>query len=865
MPILLFVLLSITPPRLFDLVPAKALATGPAEIERTAIAFAPVDQIATLTAGDRIEIPVGQSIDTYEVVRVASFIPGTFSITAKAIDGSGSHIALTFEGDRVFGISQEFREGRFDIYAVDPEMGTAYRAKTRYEDLGILGCATEGAHATHDHSHSMSPFELPDTRTLQKTATGLQSATSDTVTIDILVLYTTSAREWTQANPALGSINVALAQAFNLSQQALDLSQTAIKLRPVHITETTFTEEGTASSSILSYLSAKAGDTRNWGVPSNLYFLLDEAHTLRDLHGADLVALMANVTDTGGIAWLLSSHSGSQEFGFSLNNIRQTHFTYTLVHEIGHNMGNAHGRTQSSQPAGILGGLNPYSTGFRWTAPTETGYVTVMHYESAGFQRTPYFSSPDLQVDGIPVGRAFPDSVSSDNRRSMRQVARTIAAYRQTKTGNASLSVTDNLVVDIPLNSTADVVLDFVNTGNTDAMWRSGRVYRSVLAKELRAASAPRVVYETGFEQANGFVTGNHTLQGGWRSQNQNGTPATRTFKIRTVNPKSGGQHLRLEWIPANAENAVTFYDSPQFEATALGHYRISFDVMMTSTTPFRFDVYFRDNFASNLAGGIIVTPDRRMYTYRRAGAENSLAFWSPSDWQTTAALIHDQYNRFEFEIDPMTGTIRYNINNYPPIIAESVGGNRISSMTIVTNNLAAPGSTLDIDNLKVEQDYAYLPGFELGVSTGTVRPGTTAQVPVTIHTQGLQKGQSYVGFIDFETNTGVKTSRIQVNVTEPVSIEPTSELPMRTDLTPAYPNPFNPSTSVGWQLEVGGQTRVAVYDILGREVAVLADGVMPAGRHQALFNASTLSSGVYIIRMSTTQGTFSRSVTLLK
>jgi len=80
-----------------------------------------------------------------------------------------------------------------------------------------------------------------------------------------------------------------------------------------------------------------------------------------------------------------------------------------------------------------------------------------------------------------------------------------------------------------------------------------------------------------------------------------------------------------------------------------------------------------------------------------------------------------------------------------------------------------------------------------------------------------------------------------------------------------AYPNPFNPSTVVRFTLDAGRQTSLKVYDVLGREVTVLIDGPMPAGEHKATFDASTLTSGVYIVRLEAGGMSMTRRVTLLK
>ena len=64
------------------------------------------------------------------------------------------------------------------------------------------------------------------------------------------------------------------------------------------------------------------------------------------------------------------------------------------------------------------------------------------------------------------------------------------------------------------------------------------------------------------------------------------------------------------------------------------------------------------------------------------------------------------------------------------------------------------------------------------------------------------------------------------------------------------YPNPFNPTTVFNYQLPVFIDVRLAIYDLLGREVATLVNERRPPGRHEVRFDASGLSSGIYLYRM---------------
>lgn len=83
-------------------------------------------------------------------------------------------------------------------------------------------------------------------------------------------------------------------------------------------------------------------------------------------------------------------------------------------------------------------------------------------------------------------------------------------------------------------------------------------------------------------------------------------------------------------------------------------------------------------------------------------------------------------------------------------------------------------------------------------------------------------------------------------------------------------PNPFNPSTTISYLLPETDNVRLAVYDVRGREVTVLADGSRPAGRHDVHWDGrnragGAVSTGVYYYRLETTNGAHVRKMLLLK
>lgn len=88
---------------------------------------------------------------------------------------------------------------------------------------------------------------------------------------------------------------------------------------------------------------------------------------------------------------------------------------------------------------------------------------------------------------------------------------------------------------------------------------------------------------------------------------------------------------------------------------------------------------------------------------------------------------------------------------------------------------------------------------------------------------------------------------------------------PEENSLNQNYPNPFNPSTQIRFTLAKPSHVKLAVYDMLGREVARLADEEMDAGYHSVMWNADKVSSGVYIYRLSTNNFVQIRRMVVMK
>ncbi len=134
-----------------------------------------------------------------------------------------------------------------------------------------------------------------------------------------------------------------------------------------------------------------------------------------------------------------------------------------------------------------------------------------------------------------------------------------------------------------------------------------------------------------------------------------------------------------------------------------------------------------------------------------------------------------------------------------------------------------------------------------------------TANVPVTVSV--INNGRSTAGAV-------LRADAIRLALLPEITAVPPADgtpIPTQFVLQPNYPNPFNPSTKITYAVPSPRPVRLSVIDLLGREVRILVDERQAAGWHTVTFDASALSSGMYLLRIQAGPEVRTQKMLLLK
>jgi len=151
-------------------------------------------------------------------------------------------------------------------------------------------------------------------------------------------------------------------------------------------------------------------------------------------------------------------------------------------------------------------------------------------------------------------------------------------------------------------------------------------------------------------------------------------------------------------------------------------------------------------------------------------------------------------------------------------------------------------------------------------IGSGQTGFGTTSNINVNLWNTGKTYNPNRIILPVFQYNVrhdGVYNSPTLVSIG--TSGNNPSQLITGYELKQNFPNPFNPSTTISFSIPKQGFVTLAVYDMLGKQVSSLINEVKATGNYEVSFNASNLSSGIYIYKLSAENFTASKQMILIK
>jgi uncharacterized repeat protein (TIGR02543 family) len=422
-----------------------------------------------LKKGDRIELALfDDAVLDAEISNVTRYPNGAVGLTAHLRNGREGTLFLSYCGGQMRASVKMI--GGADFYVkYNPETWAHYAVEVDRENSIVLEGAEPLIPPADDVAAAdvFAPVAAPD-------PVVLADAPAGSTIVDVMVVYTPAALAY-EGNTANMNANIAL--AMQRANEAHTNSNTQVYLNLIHSAEVNYTE-----------VNADA-DLDNLTFIGEASSAMDEVHSWRDQYGADLICLFENEPGTGGIGWLLSSTNGRPTYAFCLARVQQSDWTYTVVHEWGHNMGCSHSKMQTIQP--WTGKLFSYSAGWQWDDTkassvypyTQRGYCTVMTYEdvdndgSQDYERIGRFSNPDIHYTGnstSPTG----DAADGNNALAIRTMKTVLAKYRSftlTVTFDAQGGTAANPATKSVTNgSTYGTLATTTRTGYTFSGWWTG-------------------------------------------------------------------------------------------------------------------------------------------------------------------------------------------------------------------------------------------------------------------------------------------------------------------------------------------------------------------------------------------------------
>lgn len=799
-----------------------------------------------IKVGSRISVQTTSGPEELVVTRVSEYVPGIKSYRAVSEQESSKVFSFTYSEGSLNGL---FHQSHTNNYHFSFSSKEKKNYMVNNPEVEVLKCGVTEINSDVE----LIINEGKEKKKKAGNAAFVSGTTSSHTTIDILIAYTSNAELWARSSDEFSRIPDLIAQAMNLSQTVLDNSNVPITLRLVYSHRLNYKESFDEPAGDILRLFTASPTFNPFGIADGK---MDEIHDLRNEYGADLVTLFVEINDAGGVAWARRERTGSPDWGFSLNDVRVAGNSYTVMHELGHNMGNLHSRTQVTQQAPVIGGIFHESVGYQ---DLVNNRATVMAYTTGGLTRVPVFSSPSIKWEGIAVGVNNPVDIANASG-SLRKIKDVIASYRSPKVDVPVAEVsTDKIDVNLSQGESGSIQVTVENTGasslnfDVDFEHQSGVILKSKKQLENSVATEKQL-YSTSFESGSGFLVRSYEAVKSWR------TFSGSDIQVSDAGASDGSFHLRLASTGTGQPKAIF---GPYLGALAFGSYRVSFDVKIVNLEGIdseEYEVSFLDGKTAEISSGIKITGGK--FSTLEKNELGNASFVTSS-----TSAEPGKYHTVEIDYNSLEGTYSYFIDSKLVNEVEFNRSGNVPAEIVISSTNTVSGAALDIDNYSVVRYENPYPWLTTNKSSGSINPAGSTTVKLSFATANVPSG-TYNTLLVINTNDD-QASRVEIPITLTingvVSTEGEEDVPGIISLDQNYPNPFNPSTKVSYLIPTAAHVLLEVFNIQGQKVATLQEGTQQAGTHEAVFDATSLSSGVYIYRLQSGSVSLVKQMVLIK
>jgi hypothetical protein len=280
----------------------------------------------------------------------------------------------------------------------------------------------------------------------------------------------------------------------------------------------------------------------------------------------------------------------------------------------------------------------------------------------------------------------------------------------------------------------------------------------------------------------------------------------------------------------------------------AAGHIALGYSVSSTIMFP---AIRYTGRFATDPAGQMTI-PEETIFA--GTGAQSGLDRWG--DYTQMSVDPNGINFWYVNQYQATTGSFNWrtriaNIDYTIPVELVSFTANAVRSDVELAWRTATETNNqgFEIQRMQSNGDFAQV-GYAAGFGTTT-------------------EPKSY-SFIDSKLSAGSYTYRLKqidfdgsYEFSDEINVE--VELPLQYALEQNYPNPFNPSTKINYSVPEDGFVKLAVYNLLGEELATLVNSFQKANRYEVNFNATGLSSGIYVYKIEAANFSATKKLVFMK